>query len=74
MNKTDNIHTARCYAPCTTYLASEAQLGTQFGGGKPLDSGLRRNDETHGLRRNDETRHQPATPPAYDLRLSRSVA
>ena len=41
---------------------------------KPLDSGLRRNDETPGLRRNDETRHQPATPPTYDLRLSRSVA
>ena len=42
--------------------------------GKPLDSGLRRNDEPYGLRRNDETRHQPATPPTYDPRLSRSVA
>ena len=35
--------------------------------GKPLDSGLRRNDGS-------ALRHQPATPPAYDLRLSRSVA
>ena len=68
MNKTDNIHTARCYASCTTYLASEAQPGTQFGGGKPLDSGLRRNDEWSSPRRRPGSRTAVAKPLDSGLR------
>ena len=74
MNKTDNIHTARCYASCTTYLASEAQPGTQFGGGKPLDSGLRRNDEWSSPRRRPGSSIAVAKPLDSGLRRNDDAA